>query len=743
MSYTRKRNGFFHWKLSKCNGVEKRLLEKHNGVESPMFKLDITTTASPQTWTVPLYTSGSNGATYNFNIDWGDGSNESNVTSHTASHEYATAGTYTVRVRGICRGWRQVNAGDKTLPVDLKQWGMLEPLKEASADTFSGCANMAYSATDNWDGLEGTEYGINMFFNCAAFDCDNAEDWDVSSMVSTSQMFQGSDFQTDDLSSWDVGSNLNFYAMFNNCANFNGTVGGWDTSSATNMGYMFSGCTIFNKDLSSWDVSGVSSIIAMFYQADAFNNGGQALSTYTGGTPTGWNTTALSGTGFTNCFRETALNVDISGLDLNGVTSSTNVFQDNIVFNQDISDWDMSTVTSIQSWFYRCDAFNNGGQALSWTTTALTNCQTAFYACVAFNVSIDDWDVSNVTSFNSMFFACSAYNQDMSSWTLNSSTGVTMSQMFWNATAFNQDISDWDVSKVSTMYWMFYGATAFNNGGVALDWADTSEVTNMQYMLGGVNNTVSCKLNVDLSAWDTSAVTDMRGLFQHNTSFNQDISDWDVSSVQDFYSTFNGATAFNNGGAALSDYNGGGAVLGWVTTAATNMYSMFQNCDAFNQDVSGFDMNGVTDCQRMFNGCDIFNCGGNSEMDNWDMSTVETMYEMFQNAEDFNIDIGSWSTSSCSNFYACFNSAETFNQDISTWDWSAIDSAQDLNYIVASTALSTANYDLLLQAWDAEPISSMTIVSTGCTYTSAGAGGTARTSLVNDHSCTISGDSGV
>ena len=37
--------------------------------------------------------------------------------------------------------------------------------------------------------------------------------------------------------------------------------------------------------------------------------------------------------------------------------------------------------------------------------------------------------------------------------------------------------------------------------------------------------------NADISAWDTSSVTNMAGMFSGATSFNADISAWDTSSV--------------------------------------------------------------------------------------------------------------------------------------------------------------------------------------------------------------------
>ncbi len=51
---------------------------------------------------------------------------------------------------------------------------------------------------------------------------------------------------------------------------------------------------------------------------------------------------------------------------------------------------------------------------------------------------------------------------------------------------------------------MFVSADAFNNGGVALDWSDTSSVTNMIFMFSGAD-----VFNQDISDWNVSSVTSM------------------------------------------------------------------------------------------------------------------------------------------------------------------------------------------------------------------------------------------
>ena len=72
-----------------------------------------------------------------------------------------------------------------------------------------------------------------------------------------------------------------------------------------------------------------------------------------------------------------------------------------------------------------------------------------------FNGDISEWDVSNVTSMYAMFWECKSFNQDISGWDVS---GVKyMSYMFAWCEDFNQDISEWDVSKVKNAYNIFIG----------------------------------------------------------------------------------------------------------------------------------------------------------------------------------------------------------------------------------------------------------------------------------------------
>lgn len=95
------------------------------------------------------------------------------------------------------------------------------------------------------------------------------------------------------------------------------------------------------------------------------------------------------------------------------------------------------------------------------------------------NIKIDKWNVSNVTNMSHMFNLC--YK-------------------------FNSDLSDWNTRNVTSMYSMFSDCDKFE--GTGLDNWDVSNVTTMEGMFSWCK-----KLNVDLSSWRTSNVSNMKYMY--------------------------------------------------------------------------------------------------------------------------------------------------------------------------------------------------------------------------------------
>jgi len=225
-----------------------------------------------------------------------------------------------------------------------------------------------------------------------------------------------------------------------------------------------------------------------------------------------------------------------------------------------------------------------------------------------------------------------------------------------------------------------------------------------------------------LDEWDTSNVTNMIRMFNEAGSFNQDIGSWDTSNVTEMTSMFNDASSFNQD------------IGSWDTSNVTEMTSMFSDASSFNQDINSWDTSSVTDMATMFVRASSFN----GDISSWDTSNVTNMRRMFLDASSFNQDISSWDTSNVMDMEFMFLDASSFNQDISSWE---IDSLTDASRMLESSAMSTANYDALLQSWDTQAgnknVTGVQLGASGVTYTGGSAAETARDSLINDHNWTI------
>lgn len=241
---------------------------------------------------LPLVSSG----TYNFTVDWGDGSSDVITSWNQAetTHTYASAGVKTLSILGTINGFRFVNSGDRLKITDISQWGNLK-LGTNEGSYFYGCSNLSVTATDILS-LAGTTHMTSTFHNCSSLSSiPNINDWDVSAVTNMTAMFRSSAFNQDisswvtsssismaqmffgtpfnqDISSWDVSNVTNTSRMFRLNTVFNQDIGGWNTSSLANTDYMFDGDISFDQDISGWDISSLTSAIAMF-------SGGATLST--------------------------------------------------------------------------------------------------------------------------------------------------------------------------------------------------------------------------------------------------------------------------------------------------------------------------------------------------------------------------------------------------------------------------------------------------------------------------------
>ncbi|MCS5593582.1 MAG: BspA family leucine-rich repeat surface protein, partial [Porticoccaceae bacterium] len=406
---------------------------------------------------------------------------------------------------------------------------------------------------------------------------------------------------TDDVTTCDVSTITDMSRLFYLNTTFNQDISAWNPVSVTNMSSMFELATSFNRDISGWNTGAVTDMSSMFRNSLAFNNGGVALD---------WSDTSkvtdmsyMFYTGGTDVF-----NQDISAWNTGAVTNMSYMFYKVNDFNQDISDWNTGAVTNMKGMFYDAEAFNNGSVALDWSDTSkVTDMSYMFWYADVFNQDVSGWNTGAVTDMSYMFYGYNekAFNNGgvVLDWS-DTSKVTNMDSMFFNADAFNQDISGWNTGAVTSMYYMFTDAAAFNNGGVVLDWSDTSKVTNMSKMFYG-----AAAFNQDVSGWNTGAVTTMFYMFHSAAAFNNGgvALDWsDTSKVTTMVLMFKDAEAFNQD------------VSSWNTGAVTTMSSMFRGATAFNQDVSAWDVRNVTDMSWMFYGDTLSTANYDALLIAWD-----------------------------------------------------------------------------------------------------------------------------
>ena len=162
-----------------------------------------------------------------------------------------------------------------------------------------------------------------------------------------------------------------------------------------------------------------------------------------------WNTSQV--TDMSGLFGRTGLNENDDVEDTSCV-----LLADLPLFNDDISAWDTSRVTTMEKMFKGQSAFN---QPLGdWQVDNVTNMSEMFHGATSFNHPIGGWRVHNVWNMRSMFFGASSFNQPLGDWRVHRVRD--MKWMFKDARSFNQPLGGWWVQQVRTMQAMFQGAEA-------------------------------------------------------------------------------------------------------------------------------------------------------------------------------------------------------------------------------------------------------------------------------------------
>ncbi|MBC6425069.1 MAG: BspA family leucine-rich repeat surface protein, partial [Ekhidna sp.] len=192
------------------------------------------------------------GETYNYTVNWGDGSvNTTHNNATPPSHSYNEPNTYTITISGtfpriylelISDGIAIASTAAKQIR-SIEKWGDITWTSMNGA--FRYCSNLTIDDGAGIPNLSNMKDMENMFSDVANLTGDISR-WDVSSVTTMQFMFWKSSFNGN-LSKWNVSSVTNMQGMFG-FSSFNGDLGEWDISSVTDMSFMFFGNTSMSSE---------------------------------------------------------------------------------------------------------------------------------------------------------------------------------------------------------------------------------------------------------------------------------------------------------------------------------------------------------------------------------------------------------------------------------------------------------------------------------------------------------------
>ena len=270
--------------------------------------------------------------------------------------------------------------------------------------------------------------------------------------------------------------------------------------------------------------------------------------------------------------------------------------------------WDTRHVTDL-SHLFKNSNFNE--DITSWNVSSVTNMESIFENNSDFNHVLDAWNVASCTNFNNMFYLNDSFDD---SHRLNYPNKFKLWNISDNATLNNMFLSK--NNKTIYSYGYFRIPIIFTH----------SAIKNMiDLWVSNKTNFLNIYRDIDISKWDVSNVDNMNNLFENYYDFNDDITTWDTSNVTSMDSTFKNVINFNQD------------ISNWNVSNVTSMENMFYSSVLFNQDISNWNINKVENMNNMFNNSIQFN----QNIRIWNVNNNCTLTNMFKDATNMNNVYGS------------------------------------------------------------------------------------------------------
>ncbi len=240
------------------------------------------------------------------------------------------------------------------------------------------------------------------------------------------------------------------------------------------------------------------------------------------------------------------------------------------------------------------------------------------------------------------------------------------------------DLSNFDTSEVTNMGGMFYGMSNLTTLNVSH--FDTSKVTDMSLMFHGMRDLSA----LNLSSFNTSQVTDMHNMFYGTSNLTTlNVSNFDTSKVTNMGLMFYGMSNLTT--LDLSNFD---------TSKVTNMGNMFSSMTNLTSlNLSSFNTSKVTDMGFMFYGIPNLT---SLDLSNFDTSKTTKMSFMFYGMRKLTaLNLSSFNTSQVTDMSGMFSSmASLTSLNLSHFDTSKV---TDMHFMFRDTSnltsLDLSNFD--------------------------------------------------
>ena len=225
------------------------------------------------------------------------------------------------------------------------------------------------------------------------------------------------------------------------------------------------------------------------------------------------------------------------------------------------------------------------------------------------------------------------------------------------------DVSGWDTSNVTSLRGIFCHCYSLTEITGLENW-NTANVQDMH----GIFQADRELRTLNVSNWDTTNATNMKGIFNDCVNLtNLDLSGWNTDKVEEMNSMFSNCISLTTIG----------NIKKWNTSKVTNMAWMFNMCNNLEtQDVSGWDTRNVTDMNNMFSNCYKMT---KIDVSGWDVSKVTNMDYMFTNLKCDTLNLANFNWSSVTaNFDGMFRTTNTTNPSLNRLNLPSYDMNTDL-----------------------------------------------------------------